>query len=362
MAQEKSRALAKTEDVGIVIDPKVAEKRIKAIGQMQAVFKTFMKEGADYGTIPGTGKPTLLKPGAEKTAKILNCADLYHVVKDIEDWEKPFFYYQVKCQLMEISTQTVISEGIGSANSMEDRYRWRWVFPNELPDELCIIVKHTDKDDERKPRPELTSKKIWSKKYQKYYFQYRIENENVYTQVNTILKIAKKRALVDAALSAGRLSDIFTQDLEDTYEKFKEETPAKKEEKEKKKPGPEPKEVSKEEKEQVTKEYVPPEEELPPEATEKESPEAGVEEKDKAITEQQTKDIHARMATLVDGYKRDPADLLEKIQERLKEIFDTAKGKVPEDLTQEEADKVINILEKTIDKEHKKVSEEEEVI
>ena len=40
-------------------------------------------------------------------------------------------------------------------------------------------------------------------------------NEEVYSEVNTILKIGKKRALVDAALSAGRLSEIFTQDLED---------------------------------------------------------------------------------------------------------------------------------------------------
>jgi hypothetical protein len=44
---------------------------------------------------------------------------------------------------------------------------------------------------------------------------YRLDNEDIYSQVNTILKMAKKRALVDAALSAGRLSDVFTQDIED---------------------------------------------------------------------------------------------------------------------------------------------------
>ena len=36
-----------------------------------------------------------------------------------------------------------------------------------------------------------------------------------YTMDNTVLKMAKKRALVDAALLVGSLSDIFTQDLED---------------------------------------------------------------------------------------------------------------------------------------------------
>ena len=36
-----------------------------------------------------------------------------------------------------------------------------------------------------------------------------------YSIANTILKMAKKRAYVDAALSVASLSDIFTQDLED---------------------------------------------------------------------------------------------------------------------------------------------------
>ena len=36
-----------------------------------------------------------------------------------------------------------------------------------------------------------------------------------YTMDNTVLKMAKKRALVDAALLVASLSDVFTQDLED---------------------------------------------------------------------------------------------------------------------------------------------------
>jgi len=45
---------------------------------------------------------------------------------------------------------------------------------------------------------------------------YRVPNDDIFSQVNTILKMSKKRAMVDAALSAGRLSDLFTQDMEDT--------------------------------------------------------------------------------------------------------------------------------------------------
>jgi hypothetical protein len=56
--------------------------------------------------------------------------------------------------------------------------------------------------------------------------QYQVTNPDVFDQVNTILKMAKKRALVDAALSAGRLSDLFTQDLEDFTEHDQSEAPA----------------------------------------------------------------------------------------------------------------------------------------
>ena len=48
-----------------------------------------------------------------------------------------------------------------------------------------------------------------------HYTQYRVTNPDPADQVNTILKMAKKRAMVDAALSVGRLSEIFTQDVED---------------------------------------------------------------------------------------------------------------------------------------------------
>ncbi|MFA5431022.1 MAG: hypothetical protein WC329_07685, partial [Candidatus Omnitrophota bacterium] len=48
--------------------------------------------------------------------------------------------------------------------------------------------------------------------------QYQVSNPDIFDQVNTILKMSKKRALVDAALSAGRLSDLFTQDLDDFAE------------------------------------------------------------------------------------------------------------------------------------------------
>ena len=183
------------------ITPDEARRALQSIRRFQAVVQAELIKGHDYGTIPGTDKPTLFKPGAEKLAKLLKCADKYEIEECKEDWEKPFFYYRIKCRLVLIGTDVLISEGIGSANSMEAKWRYRWVFESEIPEGV-------DKKSLRKRQG--TSKKTGRK-----YTQYRIENADIYDQVNTIQKVCKKRSLVDATLSAGRLSDLFTQDIEE---------------------------------------------------------------------------------------------------------------------------------------------------
>lgn len=172
---------------------------IQAINKFQEIVRQSMRENQDYGVIPGTKKPTLLKPGAEKIAKLLGLADYYDILDKHEDWDRPFFRYLIKCRLVTVNSGITISEGLGECNSMESKYRWRWVFPSELPASV-------DKDKLMKKTINTRNGKAP---------MYRIDNDDVFSQVNTIIKMAKKRALVDAALSAGRLSEIFTQDVED---------------------------------------------------------------------------------------------------------------------------------------------------
>lgn len=173
---------------------------LKAINEFGKIVHQLLIEGSDWGVIPGTQKPTLLKPGAEKITKILGLADTYEVTQRVEEWEKGFFHYEVKCTLTHLKTGIVISEGLGSCNSMESKYRYRWLWSSELP---------PDFDGEKAVKRWVTLKS-GSKSP-----QYRVDNEDIYSQVNTLLKMAEKRSLVDAALHAGRLSDLFTQDIED---------------------------------------------------------------------------------------------------------------------------------------------------
>jgi hypothetical protein len=180
---------------------------LKAIARFQAIVQQELIEGVDYGEIPGTKKNTLLKPGAEKIAKLLGLSDRYEILPaSIENWERPLFYYQVKCTLTHEASGMLVSEGLGSCNSMEDKYRYRWLWPGDVP-------VNVDKG------------KLVTRKLKGGGLQYRTDNEEIFTIVNTILKIAKKRALVDAALSAGRLSNVFTQDMEDIAKAMADDAP-----------------------------------------------------------------------------------------------------------------------------------------
>jgi hypothetical protein len=178
----------------------VAQARAQ-LAQLQEFVRGVMVKGEDYGEIPGTDKPTLLKPGAEKLNEIYGYAPSLEVTHRIEDWEGGFFHYEVRCRLVSKRTGNVIAEGVGSCNSREKRYADRWVFASEIP---ADVDRSTLKTREFKKRDGsgTFNKYLWA-------------NEDIYTLVNTILKMAKKRALVDATLSATRSSGIFTQDMED---------------------------------------------------------------------------------------------------------------------------------------------------
>lgn len=372
MANNKKKdTLAPLPDELGILDPKYVEKTLEAYSKISAVVKAKLHDGHDYGIIPGTKKPTLYKPGAEKVIKIFGLADTYEIVEQQVDWEKPFFHYLIKCTLRSISTGNIISEGMGSCNSMEDRFRWRWLYPNELS------AEHLAEDG--KPLATLKSKKFFSERQKRWYIQYRVENENIHTLVNTILKMAEKRALLGVTLHACRLSDLFTQDMEDIYQGYVEEVKeeAKEEAKEapeEKKPEPKKKSAVKEKVEFTKKEeeaMKAKKAELLKEPRADTGEELGIDKEGQPVkkeeedvpevevmaTDDQKSAITGMLGTLTDTYQRPPAEIVKKIHERLVAKFGEARAKIPDDLTIGEANFVIKGLNATIVKEHKKIEE-----
>lgn len=157
--------------------------------EVSTVIASLLKDGTDYGTIPGTKKPTLYKAGAERTCRAFGIIPEFVIVERDADatrvttaytkrWNNAFqgdrsftlvpvevhgFYrYVIRCDLVHAPTGEIVGTGLGACASVESKYQDR---PNDVE--------------------------------------------------NTVVKMAKKRALVDATLTAFALSDRFTQDLED---------------------------------------------------------------------------------------------------------------------------------------------------
>lgn len=149
------------------------QQRVAAV---HAAYQGVMQPGVHYGVIPGTGsKPTLLKPGAEMLCTQFRLVPSYEVTRaDLPGGHRE---YGVTCTLTKLDTGQVWAQGVGLCTTMESKYRYRWKGPKGN--------------------------------------RHREENQDIADTYNTVLKMAKKRALVDATLTATGCSDMFTQDVED---------------------------------------------------------------------------------------------------------------------------------------------------
>lgn len=209
------------------------------------VADTLVK-GTDYDIVPGTDKPTLLQPGADKLLKAYGLVTRMELVGSVEDWEKPFFMYRYRASViwprkMEDGSirEEVLSQCEGSCNSKEIKYAWRWANEDELTpaqlldakggllkvqggERMIFEWKMTEEERTRSiaenwRRESKTSKagKPYKVVYDPHGKKYRIPNEGVFDQVNTMQKMAQKRARVGAAIQGTNASDMFTQDMED---------------------------------------------------------------------------------------------------------------------------------------------------
>lgn len=130
---------------------------------MKPVISRILIPNQDYGIIPGCGrKPSLLKSGAEKLLTYFGYRTTVTILNRSEDYAQHFVSYEVKVTAWDTQNQ-IAGEGVGAANSRERKF-----------------IK-----------------------------------SDFYGVINNVLKIAKKRAIVDLALTVCNASAVFTQDIED---------------------------------------------------------------------------------------------------------------------------------------------------
>ena len=147
------------------------ERMIEHTQAMAAIVKKAMTEGHDYGVIPGTRKPSLYQPGADK---LLTAFALYAKPRMIESVVTAEFVSRTfVVDVYHRESGSLIASCAGSCNSAEDRF-YRKSNGNRAP----VF------NDAREC-------------------------------LNTIDKMAQKRAKVGATINALAIADLFTQDVED---------------------------------------------------------------------------------------------------------------------------------------------------
>ena len=134
-----------------------------------------LERDIDFGVVPGTKKPSLYKPGAEKVVMAYGLMTRFSIESKREEYDMKtgngFFYYLVKCSLYKGFSNSLTGEyqeveyanGYASANTLEKR----------------------------------------------------TGTSSAFNASNSTLKMAEKRALVQAALAVSGLSSMFAQDMED---------------------------------------------------------------------------------------------------------------------------------------------------
>ena len=169
------------------------------VNLVQEVMKQVMKVDVHYGKpFKASKKHALLKPGAEKLCMTFRIAPEY----DIEDLSNlDIIRYRIKCKGVHIPTGMDLGYGVGECSSDEDKYKWRA--------SLCDAEFESFSVDKTRT------------KFKKDYGNV-IEVKQIRTEIadnaNTVLKIGKKRALVDMVLTVTAASDLFDQDIEDLPE------------------------------------------------------------------------------------------------------------------------------------------------
>lgn len=200
------------------------------------VIKAEMKEGLHYGMIPGCGKkPALFLPGAQIIGNLYQVRPDYQIFeKELPDNHREF---RLTCTIRTTIGGLEVSQGVGLCSSMEAKYRYRnngytsgleWTgdpvpktfykIQNSQEGGKKAAMEWLEKQYGPGATPRKNDEDVWEVaiyKKEKAGKEIKAENPNLADILNTVLKMAKKRAFVDAIITMAGVSDYFTQDLED---------------------------------------------------------------------------------------------------------------------------------------------------
>jgi ribosomal protein S27AE len=192
----------------VILEPQDLEQANFVFSTLREYIKQHLKPGIDFGTIPYCGdKEVLFKPGAEKLCRLFKFCPTFKLIDKIVDYETPLFHYHYQCSLYRFDR--LVSQCDGLANSKESKFSRKVTVCPKCGKEGTLF---NDRD--------TGNYYCWVKKGgcgAKNIPPSSVNQTNSFdfSTINTLIKMAMKRALVGAVLIASGASEYFTQDLED---------------------------------------------------------------------------------------------------------------------------------------------------
>jgi hypothetical protein len=149
------------------------ERVVRNIQMAEKLVTQVLEMNVDWGIQPGTNSMALRDPGSSKIANAFNCYPEHAILKS-EDTPDVIFY-TMRANMINRDTGQVVAVGVGGCSSRESKYGKRWVVDPESFGLNREDYKFRESDK-----------------------KYHIPNPDIPDLGNTILKMAAKRAEVDA--------------------------------------------------------------------------------------------------------------------------------------------------------------------
>lgn len=154
----------------------VTRQDLDSLRERIALLKEFVRNqmtvDIDYGIIPGCQKPSLFQPGAQKLTQLFGLSVRKESTFKEIDKHANFAMFSYRADIFHGRTGKLLAQCEGSCNSREKKYATR-------------------------------------------YSQGAKEETPIYDIMNTLQKMAQKRAFVGGVIEACAASDFFTQDIDD---------------------------------------------------------------------------------------------------------------------------------------------------
>lgn len=207
MSQNDEHAALVERQVKIIAKAKPLEKQelIDQVKLIKDVLMAVMEPGIHYDIIPGTDKPSLLKPGAEMILLTFRIG-IEIITTDFSERANNMIGYRVIVRGIHQPTGVIVGEGTGSCSTDEEKYKWRGVASNEEWEYVGATNRRIKFGKGRNGQPGWSAQQV---------------RTSAADLDNTVLKMAKKRGMVDLALTCTAASQFFGQDIEDLPEELK---------------------------------------------------------------------------------------------------------------------------------------------